>query len=132
MALTPIDETHALQIQAGIAGRKTGHEFEDQICAELNALKFPYGVPEMKPGHVFVGDPATLLLGYIASQFRLAQLSAVTAISTGALATSEEGRRWLSINGASVSRCKSDLVMTLSFGRGQKHTVGVSTKQCSN
>ncbi len=31
MALNPVNEAHALQIQAGILGRQSGHSFEDQI-----------------------------------------------------------------------------------------------------
>ena len=38
MALNPIDELHAAQIQAGILGRKAGHAFEDAIAAEINSL----------------------------------------------------------------------------------------------
>ena len=48
------------------------------------------------------------------------------------MATSEEGKRWLSVNGAHVSRCKSDIVLALSTDDGRDLTVGVSTKQCNN
>jgi hypothetical protein len=39
MALTPLDEVHALQIQAGILGRKAGHTFEDRIAQEINFIR---------------------------------------------------------------------------------------------
>jgi hypothetical protein len=132
MALTPIDEVHALQIQAGALGRKAGHEFEDSICYEINNLKFPFFRRDISDKHVFIGDPARLILEYIILHYREEGLNSVLALSTGALATSEDGRKWLQINGANVRRCKSDIVLKLEFLSGQSLTVGVSTKQCNN
>lgn len=60
MALTPVDETHALQIQAGTLGRKAGHQFEDRITTELNDFKYPLNTNLPCGGHVFTGDPARL------------------------------------------------------------------------
>jgi hypothetical protein len=131
MALNPVDEVHALQIQAGVLGRKTGHKFEDSLTQEINSLRYPFQVERLPDGHVFTGDPAILLLQYIASRLRTRTVRHGTAISTGALATSEEGKKWLTINGANVSRCKSDLVLTLAHDK-RRTTVGVSTKQCNN
>ncbi len=132
MALTPIDEIHALQIQAGTLGRKAGHQFEDRITREINSFRYPLDVTGFGNRHVLVGDPASLLIRYIATQLGYSRVVKASAISTGALATSEDGRRWLSINGSSVSRCKSDLVLTLSFHDGCTQTIGISTKQCNN
>jgi len=132
MALTPIDDVHALQIQAGTLGRKAGHAFEDSICAEINALSYPLKVGDLASRHLFTGDPALLLLQYIGRQQNSQAVHAASALSTGALATSEEGRRWLTINGSNVSRCKSDIVITMSFDGVTKKTFGVSTKQCNN
>jgi hypothetical protein len=133
MALTPVDEIHALQIQAGTLGRKSGHEFEDTITQKVNSCGFPFQVIEIKADcHVFSGDAATLLISYILAREGIGKVAKVIALSTGALATSEAGKQWLSINGASVSRCKSDLVITLTSEAGQTITVGVSTKQCNN
>jgi hypothetical protein len=131
MALTPIDETHALQIQAGALGRRAGHDFEAEIAETINNVAYPFSVPTGTKRHVSIGNPATLLLGYIGSTLGAKTITKATAISTGALATSEEGKRWLTINGANVSRCKSDIVVTLNL-RGRRTTVGVSTKQCDN
>lgn len=133
MALTPVDEIHALQIQAGTLGRKAGHAFEDTITLEVNSFGYPFQ-PQVIPNnvHVFTGDPAPLLLSYIAVKEAVCKLTKAVALSTGALATSEEGKRWLSINGSSISRCKSDLVVTLSAEDGRTLTVGISTKQCNN
>lgn len=133
MALTPIDEAHASQIQAGTLGRKAGHIFEDTIASRINGLTYPYRLNSgTAVGHVAIGDPATLLLEYIGHRLKLQVITSAVALSTGALATSEEGKRWLTVNGVSVSRCKSDLVITITSSAGEKVTVGVSTKQCSN
>lgn len=129
MALQPIDERHALQIQAGTLGRHTGHDFEGRITAEINSLVYPC-VTSPPTAHVLRGDPALLLLNYIAAAAGIATVVKATAISTGALATSEAGKQWLSINGATVSRCKSDLVIAIDSEDGRSVTVGVSTKQC--
>lgn len=132
MALEPLDEVHALQIQAGILGRKTGHGFEERIAAEINALSYPRMVADIGGKHVFKGDPATLLVDYIAASHGKKSIKRVVAISTGALATSEEGIRWLNINGITVRKCKSDLVITFEYLDGTHLTAGISTKQCNN
>ena len=132
MPLKPIDEVHALQIQAGTLGRKAGHQFEDTITAEINGTAYPIVFAERITAHVQRGDPARLLVNYIADAFGQSTVEKAVAISTGALATSEEGRKWLDVNGANVSRCKSDLVITITFGGGDTRVVGVSTQQCNN
>lgn len=132
MALTPNDEIHALQIQAGTLGRQAGHSFEDAVTQEINGLTYPFNVPALADDHVFTGHPGVLLLAYIARHKGMSSIERASAISTGALATSEEGKHWLSVNGFPVSRCKSDLVITLHSKSAVDVTVGVSTKQCSN
>jgi hypothetical protein len=132
MALQPIDEIHALQIQAGTLGRKAGHEFEDSMTQAINNISYPYDVPPVATQHLYKGDPAISLLNYIANNRGIKRIANAIAISTGALATSEEGKKWLLINGANVSRCKSDLVITISDESGKSETIGVSTKQCNN
>jgi len=132
MALKPLDDAHALQIQAGTFGRKAGHTFEDTIAQRINALAYPLQVIPPADGHVFSGDPALLSLNYIASHQQIHRITSASALSTGALATSEDGKRWLSINGANVSRCKSDLVLTITANDKRQLTIGVSTKQCNN
>jgi len=131
MALKPIDDAHALQIQAGILGRKAGHKFEDTVTDAINCYDFPLRVPEHLEGHLFNGNPAQSLLEYIGGRLDLTHVEQATAISTGALATSEEGKKILLIDGSGISRCKSDIVLTLQ-ANGIKHTIGISTKQCNN
>ena len=132
MALTAIDEIHALQIQAGTIGRDAGHKFENAVATAINALQFPLSVSRPHGRHVFSGDPGEILLQYVASTLGLSRLDSASAIATGALATSEEGKSWLNINGVEVSRCKSDIILTLHAEGALPQTVGVSTKQCSN
>lgn len=132
MALKALNETHALQIQAGLLGRKSGHQFEDTIASQINSVRYPLELTDLLSGHVFTGNPALLLLNYIANRCKRSSIVGASAISTGALATSEDGKKWLSINGVNVSRCKSDLVITLNFGQNETRTLGVSIKQCNN
>ena len=132
MALTPIDEIHALQIQAGTIGSNAGHKFENELAAAINSFQYPLVVSRPDGRHVFSGDPANLLLQYVAYTLGIKKLEGASAIATGALATSEEGKTWLNINGVELSRCKSDIILTLQSEGDLPRTVGVSTKQCSN
>lgn len=132
MALSPLNPAHALQIQAGILGRNAGHSFEDRIAAEVAALSYPLRAPAKSPPHVATGNPAQLLVEYVAVKEGISVVTCATAISTGALATSEDGKQWLSINGSTISRCKSDLVLTIEAKSRPPLTLGVSTKQCNN
>ena len=130
MALSPIDEAHALQIQAGTLGRKTGHDFEEQLAQEVNELPMPFK-PAHPTGNLHLGTPAAHLLHHICAGREIGSVDKATAISTGALATSEEGKSWLEVQGAKVFRCKSDIVLTL-HSTSSDLTVGVSVKQCNN
>ena len=132
MAPQPIDDLHALQIQAGTLGRQAGHQFEDEIAARINSFRYPLACAALPEGHVFTGCPATLLLSYVGLRAGFSHIPLATAISTGALATSEAGLDWLSVNGVEVKRCKSDLVITLHDQQNHLATYGVSTKQCNH
>lgn len=132
MPLTALNEIHALQIQAGTLGRKAGHLFEDTISIRINEFTYPLRVSDLGHRHVFIGDAALLLLKYVALHSGINVITKASAISTGALATSEAGKKWLIINGANVSRCKSDLVVTIQADDKRSVTAGISTKQCGN
>jgi hypothetical protein len=131
MTLTPLDPAHALQIQAGVVGRHAGHDFEFALAMAINQCLYPLDLTEIGSGHLFTGDPALLLLSYMGQRLGTARLLRASAISTGALATSEEGKRWLSINGVTVSKCKSDLVISVQREDDVNLTIGVSAKQCN-
>ena len=132
MALTPINEDHALQIQAGTLGRKAGHAFEDYIAHAINHLRYPITFPRNLNNHVMVGDPSVNLLHYVASTLKNLSIDHAAAISTGALATTEEGTKWLRVNGVLLNRCKSDIIINLRFRHDRQHTIGISIKQCNN
>lgn len=133
MALSPIDELHALQIQAGTIGRKAGHAFEDEITMRINSLNTPFQINCDLPisSHVFKGCPARLILDYVCRRNEIAAVKRVVSLSTGALATSQEGKKWLEVNGVRVSKCKSDIILMITSMLNDEITIGVSTKQCS-
>ena len=132
MAQTPINNIHGLQIQAGVLGRRVGHAFEDTITQKINSFAYPFKPHPCSGSHVYTGDPAALLLSYIGHRECIHKIRNATALSTGALATTEDGRKFLLFNGSSISRCKSDLIITLEDGNGEILNVGVSIKQCNN
>lgn len=132
MALTPESAVHHLQIQAGTLGRRRGHQFEDKITELINELQLPHIVPSEIPAqHVFCGVPGVELLNYVCQREGFKTLVKVTALSTGALATSEDGKHALAVDGVDVTKCKSDVILTLEDGAGKVVTVGVSAKQCN-
>lgn len=132
MALTPNDEVHALQIQAGTLGRKFGHAFEDRITEFINKIEYPIRFNNFIDTHLSTGEPAYTVLQYITSTYGNYEIEHAVALSTGALATSEEGKKWLEVNGVRVKRCKSDIIVTLRFQGEDEQTFGISTKQCNN
>jgi hypothetical protein len=131
MALQPRDAIHAAQIEAGIKGRKGGHTFEDDLTKGINALPKPFVPNPAEEGRVYRGDIAPHLMSVILNHLKLASAEEIAAFSVGSLATAEEGKKWLIVNGIEVRRCKSDLIVTLTSG-GQVLTKGVSVKQCNN
>lgn len=101
------------------------------MAESINNFRYPLPVAGIA-GHVLRGDPGYLLLAYVARHFGADRVVRAVAISTGALATSEAGKQWLEINGVGISRCKSDIILTMSLDGVRELTVGVSTKQCNN
>ena len=131
MALTPIDENHARQIQAGMLGRKAGHRFEDELAQAINSISWPLQTLHL-PKHVVTGTPSELLLNYIAQSGHLPVVKRATAVSTGALATSDDGARWLKVNGIALGRTKSDIVLTIYGHENSPLICGVSVKHCNH
>ena len=130
--LNPIDDSHAVQIQAGINGRIQGHSFEDKITEDINNFIYPLSLDEPKIGHVCTGNPALLLLNYIGNKNNSNIIIEASAFSTGSLATCKDGKKLLSINGIPLSKCKSDIILQIKFENEFKTIIGVSTKQCNN
>jgi hypothetical protein len=132
MALKPLNDAHAYQIQAGTSGRRAGHDFERDIAYHINELAYPIDIRSRTVGHVLKGDPASLCLNYIGSGLEISRITSASAFSTGALATSEDCKQSITIDGFKISRCKSDLVLRIATSDGRKFTIGVSIKQCNN
>ncbi len=131
MALEPENERHAAQIEAGTTGRKRGHSFESLVADGVNRIPMPFSRHALSAGCLFKGDPSRALLNFLLNELGIPRVASVSAISAGALATAEEGARILVVNGVSVRRCKSDVILTLEAGV-RTVTKGVSVKQCSN
>ena len=75
MALDPVDEAHALQIQAGILGRKAGHGFEDTLTAKINSAAHPLTALATRLSNVATGDPADLPgVKHLAPRFGIVQM----------------------------------------------------------
>ena len=131
MALTPDSAVHAQQILAGTVGRHAGHDFEDEVAEKINGLKLSeiQGLPNAR--HVFTGRPELLLTAYVLARLTLKDVSRISAVSAGALATSEKMRSPVIIDGVPIKKCKSDLILSIESKEGVLN-LGISVKQCSN
>lgn len=131
MALKPLDLNHAAQIQAGIKGRNRGHDFEFDLADQINKLQYPICSSNLD-SNVFRGDPAATLVFYVTYYVGWDHCERAEAVAIGSLATAEEGKKWLEINGVRVKACKSDVLLTLHGNSCMPKTIGVSVKQCNN
>jgi hypothetical protein len=131
MALTPKDSRHALQIQAGIAGRIAGHTFETTLAQTINNLPCPISQHPL-PNLLINGYPETSIVKKALKVLNWETCHMVEAIALGTLATAEEGKKWLEVNGMRVRACKSDILLTIyNNDLNLIKTVGLSVKQCS-
>ena len=130
MALKPNDAKHALQIQAGTEGRREGHKYELTIAREVSEYTGDLLVAK-KDDFVFRGNPSKALISKTLNYLGWSNADKVEAIALGALATAEEGKKWLKVNGIKVKACKSDILITAQKN-GEVRNVGVSVKQCNN
>lgn len=132
MALSPKDSIHALQIQAGIAGRIAGHNFETNLAQTINALPCPISQHPL-PEYLINGNPEISIVKKALKVLGWKNCHTVEAIALGSLATAEEGKKWLEVNGMRVRACKSDILLTIYNNHLKyKETIGVSVKQCNN
>ncbi len=129
MALIPIDAKHALQIQAGVAGRIAGHNFETNLAERINELSCSI-LQNPLPEYLINGNPEISIIKKALQVLGWDSCEKVDAIALGSLATAEEGKKWLKVNGLKVKACKSDILLTL-YNKDLIETVGVSVKQCS-
>lgn len=129
MALKPINIQHAVQIKAGTEGRKSGHKFEDDLADLINNISTRIDIIDSSH-NVVKGDPSEYLVQKALSVIGWDYCDEVRAIPLGSLATAEDGKKWLDVNGVTITACKSDILLTLSKN-GETVTVGVSVKQCN-
>jgi len=54
------------------------------------------------------------------------------AVALGAMATAEEGKKWMEVHGIPVKACKSDVLLTVVPEDKATRTAGISVKQCNN
>jgi hypothetical protein len=130
MALNPIDAKHALQIQSGTEGRKAGHKFELSLANEINNFNGEINIGQ-KVNNLFRGKAPRALIIKALEFFGWNSAEKIEAIALGALATAEDGKKWLKVQGVEVRACKSDILITAYKGQQVKN-VGVSVKQCNN
>ncbi len=130
MALEPNDAQHALQIQAGTEGRKAGHKYELTLAKEINEYNGGLLVAG-KDEKLFRGNASRALISKTLSYLGWKGAEKIEAIALGALATAEEGKKWLKVHGVEVRACKSDILIT-AYKDDQVRNVGISVKQCNN
>ena len=129
MALTPNRTKHALQIQAGIIGRKTGHKYEVLLANKINQIS---GSVQAKPTptRLIYRNPEIDIVRKALEVLVWKKCDKIEAIALGTLATADGGKQWLKVHGIVVKACKSDVLLTIYEGKNMK-TVGVSVKQCN-
>lgn len=131
MTLIPENENHLLQIQAGVIGRKKGHNFEEFISEKINKIKNISSFTKAD-NDIYYGNAAENLLKLIIFKENIQSFDKVTAICTGILATSELKSKGITINGVPISKSKSDVIISFFDNNRVVNRVGVSTKQCNN
>jgi len=127
MALEPNNAKHALQIIAGIEGRNRGHQFELDLAKQINSIKSINLIEVQK--FLFNGQLVENLITKSLEYLGIARYDKVEAIALGAIATAEEGKKWLEVHGVTVKACKSDILISI-YNKGEINTIGVSVKQC--
>lgn len=129
MAQKPLTDSHRKQIKAGISGRKRGHKFERILTEKINKLIFSEFKPGINSTHIYQGNPACILLQYIANDMNIT-INSVKAFWLGGLATSGNGDILLDSEGRPVAKCKSDILLKLSTNEGFIE-IGISVKTCN-
>jgi len=129
MALTPRDQRHEKQIEAGTAGRRRGHKFESTLSSAINSMESKRFAPNVNNTHIYNGNPAAELLQYIAND-RGIEIIDAQASWLGGLATSGLGDALFDEQGNPITKSKSDVLIKLTTNRGIE-TVGISVKTCN-
>ena len=70
MSLKARNSAHRQQIEAGTNGRKRGHKFEELLTKAINECDISkIDFTATATGHLYRGNPAVLLLSYIARNY---------------------------------------------------------------
>lgn len=120
------------QQDAGRSGRNRGHRFEKDLARDIPLVlteELPNRGPERR--HLVTGKPAEELLAYISNAEGLRDIRFVRAWWTGGLATSGLGDRLIGAGKEAVNRTKSDVVVEIGHGEGER-LVGIGVKTCFN
>lgn len=131
MALEPTDSDHEAQIEAGIEGRKKGHDFEKALTEDINRIIASEEYFNDNVSHLTEGRPSEELLKYIIADKEIINLEDVEAIWLGGLATMNDSIELDSIDTDSFRGSKSDVVVRLTHSGGTIET-GISVKTCHN
>lgn len=130
MALKARDTIHQQQIKAGTIGRKKGHKFESLLTDAINNCNISaIDSISAESKHLFRGNPAVLLLQYIAKSKNV-KIQKAHAWWLGGLATSGDGDVIKDHRGNPITKCKSDVLIEIESNKGSFRT-GVSVKTCS-
>lgn len=130
MALKPRDKKHKSQIEAGITGRLKGHSFESELSVAINGGQSRFKKASVKrEGHLYDGDPATVLASYILQHLGLEKVDSIKAYWLGGLATSGKGDTIFGVSGDRIKRSKSDILIDIE-NKGTISRIGVSVKTC--
>lgn len=131
MALIPKDEQHRLQILAGTLGRDRGHAFERELAVTISKTQWSEAdFFDYRRQNRVVGNPAVEITKFVANTLDLQRIDHVRAYWLGGLATSGLGDMLQMPNGATISRSKTDVLMSL-LSQGREFVRGLTIKTCS-
>jgi hypothetical protein len=130
MALTPINEAHQKQIEAGTKGRNKGHKFESILSSEINNLTDKVFYPSINNTHLFKGNPAKQLMQYISNALGV-EIIDIKASWLGGLATSGLGDAIADERGTPITKSKSDILLKITCKDTSSKTIGISIKTCN-
>lgn len=131
MALIPKNEQHRLQIIAGTLGRDRGHAFEKELAATISKVQWSQAdFIDYETNNRVIGNPAVEIIKYIVKTLGLNRIDSIKAYWLGGLATSGLGDVLQMADGTTISRSKTDVLVSLS-SRGKQFVKGITVKTCN-
>ena len=127
MAQIAENKNHKFQIEAGAEGRIIAHKFEKVLSDEINnRFKHANVKPSSNNKHLFVGNPADILIKYI-SNYNNKTINRVKSFWLGALATANKGDILYDAYNNALKASKSDILLEIN----DNEKIGVSVKSCN-